>query len=310
MLDALTENREDALVVDSGNLFFRPGTAPVSTKEKSSAEHIARDFLADKRGVAAVGSGDLRAGTDYLHGLATDYALVLLSANLYRSATTQPVFPPFITRQAGPLTAALIGLTGTLPANRINRDLLLRSWQDTLPQTLSRLPENVDVVIVLSNLAPHENVNIAKKFRQIHIIVQSGGTPGNIPPFFVNNTLICQTADRGRYQGVLDMQWDASGKWSLHAQQEELGRKVERQLVLTKRKIAVEAGRQQLNPALEQRKLQLENALDTLEQQLVNRDSLAGWTYHNRFIALSGEIVGKNGLKALQRTAYPPVNEQ
>ena len=43
--------------------------------------------------------------------------------------------------------------------------------------------------------------------------MQAGHVIGNMTPIVIKNTLISQTDIRGKYVGVLDIQWNGHGRW-------------------------------------------------------------------------------------------------
>jgi len=157
---------------------------------------------------------DLAAGTDFLVQLAKKNNLSLLSANLYKEKGKNPVFRPYLLTKAGKMTIAFIGLTGSLPGNRLPGQLRILPWQQVLPAVLREIDDRVDLIILLSNAPPRTNEEIARKFKNIHIILQAGQGNGNQPPVNINNTLLCQAANRGKSLGILKIDWNPSKVWS------------------------------------------------------------------------------------------------
>ena len=69
------------------------------------------------------------------------------------------------------------------------------------------------MLILLSNYPLTENREIARACPELDLIVQSGHAMGNLPPVVAGNTLITQTEIRGRYLGLLEIDWQRHGVW-------------------------------------------------------------------------------------------------
>jgi hypothetical protein len=150
---------------------------------------------------------------EVLQQLATENDLTLLSMNLYSDQKNVQVFSPYLLTQAGELQIAILGLTGPLSINQKKQGYNTRSWQETLAKTLQEVENKADLIILLSSLPRQSNKEIAMKFNNIHLIVQSGQGGNNQVPVNINNTLLCQTASRGKYLGHLQIDWNDSKTW-------------------------------------------------------------------------------------------------
>jgi len=148
-----------------------------------------------------------------LQQLAKENDLTLLSMNLYSKQKNVPVFSPYLLTQAGELQVAILGLTGPLSINQKRQGYNTRSWQETMANTLQQVEKKADLTILLSSLPKQSNEEIARKFNNIHLIVQSGQGSNNQVPVNINNTLLCQTASRGKYLGHLQIDWNDSKTW-------------------------------------------------------------------------------------------------
>jgi 2',3'-cyclic-nucleotide 2'-phosphodiesterase (5'-nucleotidase family) len=299
LVDQLSHTTNAPLVIDSGNLFFKPGISEhtVSSAAQTKATIIAQTFLAGQNAVIAIGSNDLAAGPSFLKKLEKKHSFQFLSANLATAGTDTPLFKPFTTKKTGDLHIAIIGLTGRPLPPSPSAPLSLLSWKKILPKLLERLRTQADMIVLLSNLPPHENIKIAQNFDTINIIFQSGNTTkGNIPPYIINNTLVCQTTTRGRYQGVLEIKWNESRKWQKHATAKMELNHIKAQLEQVNQKILQgeqrqpgEARQGSRLKGLQRLKQRLAGQQDQLQQQ-VNDSKSSGATYNNRFIALSSQV--------------------
>ncbi len=213
-----TEHHQPSLFVDSGNLLFKQSPiADGQSQEQLTAAGIIKIYSTMKVDAVAVGPLDLAAGLAFLQA-SQKQGFPWLSANLL-DQQGRPVFELVRIKKIGRIKAGIIGLTGAvspLPAG-ITRD----DWRTVLPALIKKTTPQCDILILLSSLSPAENQEIAQEFPTLHLILTAGPGSGNMNPQHVNNTLITQTGSQGKYQGILHINWEKSGKWG-KAKEEEL----------------------------------------------------------------------------------------
>lgn len=204
--------------MDSGNLLFKQAQIPGGpSPERLTAEGIIRIYTTMKVDAVAVGPLDLAAGLAFLQ-TSQKQGLPWLSANLLDHKGL-PLFSPVRIKKIGKIRAGIIGLTGAvspLPAGVTRAD-----WRTVLPALIAKTARQCDILIVLSSLPPAENQEIARQFPALHLILANDPGSGNMNPQQINNTLITQTDRQGKYQGVLTIDWNASGRWG-EVKEEEL----------------------------------------------------------------------------------------
>ena len=136
----------------------------------------------------------------------------LLSANLVDGKTLQPVFAPYTWSVAGKLRVAVIGLTDDQSVI-VEEGVRILPWKQVLESTLATVQSEADFILLLSNFSMAENQEIARSYDQIDCILQVGHVLGNKVPMVIKNTLISQTDIRGKYVGVLDIEWNGHRSW-------------------------------------------------------------------------------------------------
>jgi hypothetical protein len=97
-------------------------------------------------------------------------------------------------------------------------------------------------IILLSNLPQIENDEIARAYPNLHIIIAADPQLGNTVPAATGNTLITQTANQGKYLGMLTINWGKDKGWEIEPVNEKmLGNKSkgEEQSTFTSRFIAL-----------------------------------------------------------------------
>jgi 2',3'-cyclic-nucleotide 2'-phosphodiesterase (5'-nucleotidase family) len=212
-----TEQHKPHLFVDSGNLLFKQTQIqPGAIQEQLTAQGIIKAYTAMRVVAAAVGPFDLAGGLALLQ-TSQKQGFPWLSANLL-DQHGHPLFQPVRVKKVGKIKAGIIGLTGavsTLPAGITRAD-----WQTVLPVLITKTARRCDILILLSSLSLSENQEIARQFPALHLILAAAQGYGNMNPQQVNNTLITQTDHQGKYQGILSVDWQKSGKWGKPKEEE------------------------------------------------------------------------------------------
>ena len=200
-------------MINSGNMLF---PTPPPPGELETAAINARTVVQATRTMGGktmgIGNLDLAAGITLLQSVHQPPDFSLLSANLVAPAATTPIFAPVSWATAGDLQVAIIALTdhqGLATAEEFR----VLPWEDVLEPVLATIASKADFILLLSNYPMAENQSIARRFDRIDCILQAGHVLGNKMPIIIKNTLISQTDIRGKYLGVLDIQWNGHGRW-------------------------------------------------------------------------------------------------
>lgn len=214
----LSSATNPVLILDAGALFFDSPVLPPSqmSGKKEQAEGIMQTMQNMQYNAIGVASRDLSGGVEFLEYLQEKYTIPFVSANLARQDNGDIIFKPFIIRQIGEISVAIIGLTDIQP-NVQNSELLknvsLVSWKKALAKILPELINNTDMIVLLSSFPELINREIAQQFKEINLILQADHSISNRAPQPYNNSLITQTAGRGKYVGWMDINWTTAKKW-------------------------------------------------------------------------------------------------
>lgn len=205
-----------ALVAESGNLLFKNDTlSPESlAPAKIVAEGVLQATTALGGAFAGIGSRDLAAGESFLRRHHHPPAFSWLSLNVVDPAQGKPLFVPVLFKQVGQARVAIFALTDHAPFTRPNGSFRVAPWQEVLPKALASIEGKADFIVLLSNYDLTINKEIANTCTSLDLILQSGHVIGNMQPLLIEHTLIAQTETKGRYLGVLDIQWQGHGRWS------------------------------------------------------------------------------------------------
>ncbi|MBM9613238.1 hypothetical protein JWJ90_02950 [Desulfobulbus rhabdoformis] len=202
-----------ALLVSSGNMLLNKNfTASEQTAARIRAKAMVRAHQTMGGRVMGLGTLDLSGGVSLLSALHRPPESTLLSANLLNRKSRAPLFSPYTMQKVGDLQVFLIGLTDH-KAMPPDRQLSMSSWKETLPELLVQLEKKADILLLLSNYPMTDNMAIARSFPAIDCIFQAGHVTGNKAPIKIGNTLISQTDIRGKFIGVLDIEWHGHSIW-------------------------------------------------------------------------------------------------
>ncbi len=213
------ESKLPHIILDGGALLFKNLrlTHGQEQGEMLTAQAIVKSY--NLMGYQAVGVSkyDLTAGLDFLRQISRESKFSWLSANLVSRKDQRPVFQSELLLTAANLKIGVTALTGPAAGKllTIKDQALLLPWQDSLPAVIKDLKSKSDMIILLSSLPPLANKEIAHRYRNINILIQSGQSGTNIYPKPLINTLICQTTRQGKAIGIMDINWQKSRKWGI-----------------------------------------------------------------------------------------------
>lgn len=160
---------------------------------------------------------DLTAGLDYIKGIASQSKFAWLSANLVNKADRQLIFAPSITLSRADLNISILGLTGSRTINLLaDKDKIdILAWQEVLPNLMTKLATTSDLIVLLSSLPDADNNAIAQQYDKINIIIQADTGSNNKQPTLTNNSLACQVTNRGKYLGIMQINWGGTKRWQM-----------------------------------------------------------------------------------------------
>jgi 2',3'-cyclic-nucleotide 2'-phosphodiesterase (5'-nucleotidase family) len=209
---------QTTMIINSGNLLFNADTLPQDTLKTATiaADGIIRASQKMGAKLAGIGTRDLTAGTSFLRQSQETTGFTWLSLNIVDPATAKPLFTPVLFRKVSGLQIAILALTDHTAFNAPDRidTFQVTNWRDVLPQALATVRSKADIILLLSNYSFVENKEIARSYTDIDLILQSGHSLGNMAPIVINKTLFSQTETRGKYLGVMDIEWKGRGQWS------------------------------------------------------------------------------------------------
>ena len=302
------------MALDAGAAFF-PHPYLIKSRQKNAertAEGIGRAMAAMHIGAIGVSPFDLAAGADFLNDLGRKNKLPLLSANLFPAHGTNPLFRPYILRKTGNMTIAVIGLTGKPQQEQAQEKFHILPWTQTLPGIMDEVTHKADLVILLSSYAQKTNEKIAERYKDINIIFEAGQGGGNQMPININNTLLCRVTAKGKYVGVMQIDWNSSKTWGdnspdrLKKSTNRLDRINWQLSRMQKRHPAKELAGNLQYQRLVKGKQELEQLIKTLTEK--KDSSLSLCRYKNTFVAMETNLPKDKAVTAIVDQTKREVN--
>jgi len=204
---------DDVLLVDGGNALW--GDRPLAIETEGKIVIEAMNLMGYD--AMAIGDQDLQWGAEVLRQRMADADFPMLSANLQLAGEDTLFSTPYILRQVGGHTVALIGLTWDevrLPSE----EFVLLDAEEALRTYVAEVSPQADIIIVLSNMGHEGDLGLAAKVPGIDLFVGSRSRIA-LPQAmrdFTNDTLVVQAGSLGQWFGRIKLHFDASGVVTRH----------------------------------------------------------------------------------------------
>lgn len=160
----------------------------------------------------------IRYGPQTIAGLAEDFGRPLLCANMFEPDSNQLVagLEPYTIQRFGELTIGIIGLTDPMRFYAFFK-LDMGDPVQLLPQLIAEVrARGAQMVVLLSHLGSKNDRLVAESVSGIDLIIGGHDHVELNPPLVVNQTIVAQAGDYGRYLGRLDLDIDAAGRIVQH----------------------------------------------------------------------------------------------
>ena len=197
------------LILDAGKSLIKKGQSAKNDFTIFKAGQITQAYIKMGYNGVAVSGSDLSDGGQFIQNT-IKMGMPWVSANLIspKSSTTVPAYRLM---QSGSLNIAISGITD-IPTN--DTVYTVTPYKDALTTVMDELSGKYDIFIVLSNLSGKENNRIASLFPEIDILFSSDRRLGKMSPVVIGKTLITQTSSRGKYIGLLNIEWNDGEGWN------------------------------------------------------------------------------------------------
>lgn len=309
------------MFVDSGSLLFKHKKiqAKKELAEKAQADGLAAAMQAMNCQAVGIGAHDLAGGLSVLKDLQERHKTVWLSMNLVDPAKKKPIFTPYLITKVGDLKIALFGLTDDQAEHNgagKEKGYTILPWQDTLPKTLAEVGKKVDMTILLSSYSYQINKEIAETVNGLHMILGSSHAAPTTEPYKIENTLIAQTGTRGKYLGMMRIDWNKAGQWTdksfsrIRTEEDRLKRVSQQLARLEKQKKKAALAKDKGYKKLSAEKKQLVQSIKALKKSRDSDPEDEGvCKYTNRFFPLETSLPEDPKVKKIIDRAIKKANE-
>ncbi len=309
------------LILDAGGMLTKKSSLSGNKLEQAKIYAHAIAHCKLTMGVSAFGiaSQDLSLGIEYLKSLKKEFNFPWLSMNLVSKGDAKPLFSASLITEVNGVKLAILGLTGEESGRKNPQDQGYRiiPWRDVLPETLREIKAQADMIILLSSYPPGVNKKIAEQYQDIHIIFQSGHGKKNVKPQNINNTLVLQTGSRGKYLGVMEIDWHKSSRWGAagdttnSAQIQQLNGELDRfnwQIKRLSKRLPAEEKtlKSKYNDLVKSRELLIQDIAKLQEAAQANLEEPSSYT--NRFISLRMGLKEDKNIKSIVEAAKSKAN--
>ena len=210
MIRKWKQEQKNLLVLDAGDLLYPRASKPPSQDGKAVMNLKAMAIVAafNHMGCDAItiGEDDLLWGKENLLEIIKGREFSVVSANLIDGESGKPLFRPYVIKQMGGFKVGIFGLFPKSPRKEGQfSGLTVLEPFGIAQKMVSTVRREADFVILLSHLGYAKDLELARKVEGINVI--AGGHNGiNLShPRIIENTVVLQVGNRGRYLGRIDI---------------------------------------------------------------------------------------------------------
>lgn len=203
-------------VVDAGDMLFRSVSAALQpeVKQKQAREHaeaVVAALNVNPPDLVNVGELELVFGLDTLRELADDAKFPFISANLRTASGERPFDGHRVIERDGH-KVAFIGLTKQKPGLQNfwkERDLKIDAPAQAYRDELDRIPDDVDMVVLMSNLGANGTAELVRQLVaddvRVDAAIVSNTNRLTRTPNWVAGVPVIEPLNRGKYFGRFDV---------------------------------------------------------------------------------------------------------
>jgi predicted DCC family thiol-disulfide oxidoreductase YuxK len=197
----IREQRPNVLVLDAGNLF-----AGGSLDENSLGQDLDKKrtlyYLEalQKMGYDALclGEEEFNFGLEFLERVVKKYKLNFISSNAQIEGLR-----PYIIKEFDGIKVGILGLTHPSVLTKLGIKSL--NYREALKKWVTHLKDEVDLIILLSNMGGYANKEIAKSFSDIKVIISARLPPGGAPHEVENEAILVNTSYQAKEVRILNL---------------------------------------------------------------------------------------------------------
>jgi 2',3'-cyclic-nucleotide 2'-phosphodiesterase (5'-nucleotidase family) len=191
--------------LDSGDLFFKKFSTPLPENEikrlSEKARLILKSFELMDYHAIGVGDDDLSLGKKFLTDLSKLSHIPFLSSNAKDEDSGKPLFQRHIIKEVNGLKIGIFSLLSPEAflglSDPRRKGLIFGDPFETAQEMVKELETQTDLIILLSHLGYHKDVELAQKILGIHIIIGSHSGVDLANPPVIKYSIILQNSSKG-----------------------------------------------------------------------------------------------------------------
>ncbi len=211
LIQAVRDTAQNFLLLEGGDFFSEKINY---SKEKAEVTLQAMAVM-NYHGVV-LGEKDFSLGLDYIRKRYREEGIPVLISNLFDSEADTLIFPPSRTVElSGGLRVGLIGVIDPklkMPAQIPRGSLRLKNPAAAIRTQIKTFGGDVDLVVVLAHMSRREATLLARKVKQIDLLMVGHQGRSNRRDQRLGNAFILQAPQNGRYMGFAFSVLDARKK--------------------------------------------------------------------------------------------------
>ena len=155
---------------------------------------------------------DFAYGPKVLRQRVSELNYPLIAINVYEKETKEPVYPPYIIKEAGGLRVGLVGIASnivdkTMPSS-FSEGIYFTLGREELPPIIDilRSREKVDLIVLISHLGFPQDMKLLSEVEGVDVCL-SGHTHNRLySPVIQGKTIIIQSGSQASFLGRLDLE--------------------------------------------------------------------------------------------------------
>ena len=204
-INTLRSEGKQAIILDSGDLFFQKEYLSDSTRNEMAAKaNLIVDAFNEMSTTAInIGDDDFILGLDYLLSLRDRAKFPFISSNIYSAEYNKPIFEEYVIWNNNGFKVGIIGLawsSGNYPESVIVQDPTISA-----KKVIAKIRNKVDLIIALTHMPLKVEAAFADSIADVDLFIGGHDGKGMIKPKLVNKRGIYKAGNEGESLGIIEL---------------------------------------------------------------------------------------------------------
>lgn len=193
-----------ALYIDAGNMLAPPRLSGGMERHRQKAKAMVEMLNTMGLDLFSPGPRDYVLGEEFLAELSKNARFKFISSNVLKE-DGRPLFLPFLIEKRDGIRVGLVSITPESPELK-SQGLRVLPAARALKSLIGEIKPQTDLIVVLSQFGAKENQELAKKFKDVHLIISSDANHAIQEPFWIGgHTLVLGPGTSGFLLGKLEL---------------------------------------------------------------------------------------------------------